>query len=218
MYPIDCFNVENDSKIEAVRYFIYLNKCYLKEVSREEYELFVEFLKGEGKDILLKMQNAKTDKELTTLFNKIVKALPYASKLAKVKGFEAKINEMHKVLAKLYIYESSKKSNSAVLKKQREIATKYDNLLEDIKAYKDAFSVYLEIKGQFASRGVIKQLMASKYAGATVEQVTESLKTAVDGFALKLKEKRNLAFEDIREYCVKEQLHMLEQEVTTTEK
>ena len=64
MYPIDCFNALSSDKLEAVKYFIDLNKFFLKETSLEDYERFSEYLKGAGKDVLLDISKETDDKKL----------------------------------------------------------------------------------------------------------------------------------------------------------
>ena len=139
MYPIDCFDVLDASRMEAVRYYIDLNKKFLKETSREEYELFAEFLKGEGKDIMHQMAGTLTKKDFVNLFKKLEKQLPYAKELAKSKTFEEKISYLHTVSAKLRVSEEKlTESYSSVLKKQRAMAGEYDELQETVRKYRDS--------------------------------------------------------------------------------
>ena len=83
MYPIECFNLADSNKVEAVRYYIELNKQFLKETSKEEYEVFADFLKGTGKDIMLKLSEAKTTREMVTLLNKALKNGSYSENIWK---------------------------------------------------------------------------------------------------------------------------------------
>lgn len=209
MYPIDCYSVENPDKIEAVRYFIYLNKELLKETSREEYELFAEFLKGEGKDIMAKIKDVKNQRELTILFNKIERALPYGASLAKVKGFESKISHLHRALAKVALGDDREHTARELLKMQRENAGEYDALIDSVGAYKDAVVVLRELKEKLADQAVVKQIFAS---GVVKGNVTDALKEAMEQKMALVKEKRNVAFGTIKDYYVKEQIYTLAHE------
>lgn len=211
MYPIDCYGVENIDNIEAVRYYIYLNKEFLKETSKEEYEVFAEFVKGEGKDIMSKIKEVKSQRELTILFNKLERALPYGTSLAKVKGFEGKIRHLHKCLAKLYL-KGEEKDNKQILKDQRKIANAYDSLIEDIDAYKDAVAGLRELKEKLKDQTVISQIFTSKLAGSGEQDIVETIKNAYEQKAKDVKEKRTVAFGSLKEYSVKEQIHLLEHE------
>ena len=211
MYPIECFTLGNEDKTEAVRYYIDLNKTYLKEVSKEEYELFAEFLKGEGKDILERMKDAKTERELYLHLNRIESCLPYAKNLREHKTLEAKVSAMHKELARLALRDAASVHQTA-LKQQRVIAEEYDNLLESINKYKDCVREYAYLKSKIADPESIKAIFASKLGGLGMNEIGQTIKNAIDQRAQSLKEARRDAFDSIKNYSVKEQMYLISQE------
>lgn len=213
MYPIECFNLADSNKVEAVRYYIELNKQFLKETSKEEYEVFADFLKGTGKDIMLKLSEAKTTREMVTLLNKIDRELPYAKDLSKYKDFEQKITCMHKKLALIEMRDlQNSNSASQVLKRQRQMASDYDKLLDNVKAYKDAVCVYTDLKNSLKDENTIKAVFASRFGSMGAYDIAEAIKSSLEKKQAVVKEKRNLAFSGITDYFVKEQIHVLEQE------
>ena len=212
MYPIDCFDVFDSSKMEAVRYYLDLNKKFLKETSREEYELFAEFLKGSGKDIFMQIEKATTNKELFSFFLKLEKQLPYAKDLAKAKTFEEKTSYLHTAFAKLRVNEEKlTESYSSVLKKQRAMAGEYDELQDTVGKYRDIAVSYEEIKAQLKNIKTMSQVISSR-KNMSVSEVLETIKTSLDQKKETLKEKRAEAFDKISEYYIKEQVYVLEQQ------
>ena len=212
MYPIDCFEILEPCKMEAVRYYIDINKKFLKETSREEYESFSEFLKGEGKDIMQAMLAVKTNKELYALLLKIEKALPYYKELSKAKTFENKIAFIHRAFAKLRIEDELKeKSYSQVLKMQRQMALDYDVLQDTVAKYRDNAVSYEEIKEQLKDSKTMAQLLANS-KGFSSADVINGIKSSLEQKKETLKEKRAEAFNKISEYYIKEQVYVLEQE------
>lgn len=216
MYPIDCFTEENTDKIEAVRYYIYLNKEFLKDTSREDYDNFIEFLKGVGKDILIEMSKAETNKELYTLLKKLEKGLPYKTALTKYSTLEDKINAIHKKFAKnLFASNKQKYSSTKSLVKQRELAEEYDNLQFILNSYKTNVREYNQFKSDICNENAIKQIFANKTVDASIGEMAEALKNAIDKYGLKVKESRNEAFDKIKQYNLNEQVYVLNQEENT---
>ena len=218
MYPIDNFKANDPDKIEAMRYYLELNKAYLKEVSREEYDVFAEFLKGEGKDIMLKIAEVKTDKELYSQLAKLEKALPYGKSLSKLKTFEQKVAEMHKILAKLFVRNDVVLSPKQVYQNQKQMAAQYDGLMEEIKSYRDALLSYRELKEKISNQSMIKHIFANKMQQMDKGSVEDAIKNAMQQKHMDVKQKRASVLKNIREYNVKELAYVMEQEMLAAQK
>lgn len=215
MYPIECFAASNEDKIEAVRYYIDLNKTYLKEIAKEEYELFVEYLKGEGRDVLEAMKTAKTDRELYLCLNRIESNLPHAKSLKEYKTLDQKVGAIHKEMARLKLRDASSSHLSAI-RQQRAIAEEYDNLLESINKYKDAVREYNFLKSKMSDPAAVKAIFASKLGGLGMSEIGGAIKNAIDQRAETLKAARKEAFDNVRDYNVKEQMYLITQERLTS--
>ncbi|MBQ9786027.1 MAG: hypothetical protein IJW25_01005 [Clostridia bacterium] len=214
MFPIECFSAENADKMEAVRYYIELNKEFLKETSKEDYELFADFLKGTGKDVMLLMKDAKTDKELYSLLKKLESVLPYKTSIAKLETLEKKVNAITKEFAKILVKEQSVSyTRLKGLNKQRELAEEYDNLFETINKYKTILREYNDFKENVTNQTALKQVFASKLAN--VKDLSAVLKSAAENLSIKVKQTRAEAFKKIREHNVNEQIYVLCQQENT---
>lgn len=212
MYPIKCFNVSNEDKIEAVRYYIDLNKSYLKEISKEEYELFVEYLKGEGKEILEKMKEAKTEKELYLYLNRIESVLPYAKNLSEYKSFDKKVNALHKEIANLSLRDVEFKHSVNALKQQRDLAEQYDALYRVVDKYKDYVRQYIFLRAKVSDMEAVQKAFSSKYGKVGMHELGDTIVNAVTKLSENLKASRKVAFEAVRDYSVKEQMYLITQE------
>lgn len=218
MYPIENYKVNDPDKIEAIRYYLELNKTYLKEVSREEYELFAEYLKGEGKEIMFKIEKCETPKELDFLLKRIEKMLPYASKLSKFKTFEEKVNLIHNLLAKQFVKHDEIQTSNQILNKQRKMAKEYDQLLEQVKEYQEVVLAYRELKEKLADTTMVRVIFKSKMASEGVNEIGNAIKNALEQKYAAVKEKRALVFNEIKNYYVKEQAYVMEQEMVAVQK
>lgn len=219
MYPLECFTPQNADNYEAIKYYIHLNKEYLKETSKEEYELFTEYLKGEGKDIIAKLKEAKTNKELYLCLNRIESALPYASKLKEHKKFEDKINALHKELASLNMRDVETVHKTSTLKQQRELAEEYDKIFTVINRYKDSVRQYNYLKGKIADKEAVKTVFSSKFGASGINEIGEVIKNAMEQLIANVKLTRKDAFNSLQNYYVKEQMYLIaNQRASQTEK
>lgn len=211
MYPIECFSAENSDKIEAVRYYIDLNKAFLKEISVEDYERFSEYMKGAGKDELNKLFSAKTNKEIYKILQNIEKNLPYASSLAVVSTLEDKVALLHKEMARLVVKGSKDIAvdRKSLLKKQRELATRYDDLLVTCNTYRDAVHTLQYLKDKLNDKETMNMLYAKKGSELGISDFAESLKRAMEDTNQKAKDARKLAFVALREYSIEEQVNLI---------
>lgn len=213
MYPIECYDAQNQDKFEAVRYYVELNKAYLKEVSKEEYETFVEYMKGEGRDVLIKISSATTNEELNALVDKLNLSLPYGKNL-KDKTFEEKLQFIYRLFAKNMHAEKYTAKES--LKKQRELATLYDKTNDVCNAYKDAVNNQRYVKEAMNSRLGLLKMYFSK------DQSPEDFKKNVTALAeqttAKTKEARKAAFAMLMEYNIKDEAYRLQQQNNEVQK
>lgn len=215
MYPIDSFTADSPHKIEAIKYYVDLNKAYLKEVSKEEYEVFSEYMKGAGKDLLVQIVHAPCDADMEELLNKLDKALPYGAKLSSISGLENKVAAMHKEFAKLYmrsdIIPSSRKE---ALKKQREIAGRYDDLTKTLNTYRDAVSNLDYVKTVARDKRIMQNVYSKVGGEKTFEEFAHEFRELADKALEDVKKLRADAFTKIREFGINEMMLVLEHDVT----
>ena len=214
MYPIDCFNALSSDKLEAVKYFIDLNKFFLKETSLEDYERFSEYLKGAGKDVLLDISKETDDKKLYALLEKLEAVLPYCDAL-KGKSFEQKNFVIYKEIAKNYVKVESY-DRKACLKKHRELAQLYDDAIVVCNKYRDTIYNQRYIRAMVESTEALNRLCENH--GKDKETIIRNLVKLATETNSKTREARIKAFELIREYGIKDAVHQLEQERLASEK
>lgn len=212
MFPIECFNVGDPNKIEAVKYYIELNKQLIKLSSVKEHAKFLDFLKTEGKDILKQMTTASSDEQLYELLEKIEWVLPHAEKLQQYDRIEQKVQCLHKELAK-YQYKKERESldRKTSLKIQRSLDKEYDELEALIAKYRDAVANLNYIKSVSMDDTSLAMLYA-KNPNIPKEQFVENFKLTVEDIKQEVKELRQQVFTKMREYYVKEMVNFLEHE------
>lgn len=214
MYPIECFSAENPDKIEAARYYIDLNKNFLKEISVEDYEKFSEYMKGAGKDVLAQLCVAQTDKEMYKALQTIEKQLPYAKTIAVVPTLDGKVSLIHKEMARLVAKDDKEVAvdRKSLLKKQRELAVRYDELLDTCNEYRDCVHSLQYLKAKISDKDAMNFLYAKKGSELGLNDFAESLRKAMEETNQKAKEARKTAFSALREYSVEEQVNLIELE------
>lgn len=213
MYPVECYDAQNQDKLEAVRYYVELNKAYLKEVSKEEYETFVEYMKGTGKDVLIKISSANSNEELNVLVEKIDINLPYG-KILKGKTFEEKLQAIYRQFAKNMKAEEYSAKTS--LKKQRELATLYDKTNDVCNAYKNAVNEQRYIKEAMNNRLGLLRMYFSKEQSP--EEFKRNVTTLAEQTTAKTKEARKAAFALLMEYNIKDEAYRLLQQNNESQK
>ncbi len=211
MFPVECFDVGDPNKIEAVKYYLELNKKLLKQFSAKE-SAFLEFLKTEGKDVLKQMAQTTSNTELYELLARIECELPYADKLQQYQTIEQKVQCLHKELAKhQYREERESLDRKTSLKIQRGLDKEYDELQALIVKYRDAVANLNYIKRVGMDDEALTALY-SKNTTVSKEQFVENFKLTVEGIKQEVKELRQQVFEKMRDYHVKEMVNFLEHE------
>ena len=217
MYPIECFTVDNANKLEAVRYYVELNKVYLKEVSAEHCDDFCNFMEEEGKALMSEISVASTSKKMYDVLKKIEAKLPYAAKIKKIPDFEQKCSAIHREYAKLYVNQLiGDVDYKSLLKKQRELALEYDKLLDVVNTYQDAVENFNYVKEVARDKPQLIKLYEKNHGGKSFADFAVGFKESAHEFLEDLKTKRASAFDAIRGFYIKEMINMLEHDKEQT--
>ena len=214
MFPVECFIPDSMFKMEAVRYYITLNKELLKQSFRSDYVRYIDFLTAQAKSILEKISASQDIDEMYALLSELESALPYAKILCEYTTLNEKINYLHKELAKLELKESSGfvPDRKSSLRIQRDLDREYDELQKLIAKYKDMVSnvqylksVSPESLGAICAKG--GKMDKSEFAKVFKQRLEES--------ASNLKQFRTDTFKAIRTYYVREIANLLQHELAT---
>lgn len=208
MYPVDNFNALSPDRMEAIRYYIDLNKYYLKETSKEDYENFLEFLTGAGKDILIKMSNETDEAKVYAMLEEIEKQLPYGGALIG-KKYEKKLNVLYRELAKDKP-KNETYDRKACLKKQRELAQLYDNAIVICGKYKDKINNQRQIRETILNPTAIARFCKNNSTDRQI--IIKNLFELEREEGRKVREARIKAFAIIRQYGIEDAIHQMEQE------
>lgn len=208
MYPIDNFNVSSEDRLEAVKYYIDLNKYYLKEISKEGYERFAEFMKGAGKDIVIQISQEEDVNKVYALLEEMEKELPYGKTLIG-KKYERKLDTLYRELAK-DMPKNETYDRKACLKKQRELAELYDKAIVICGKYKDKVCNHRQIRETLLNPSAINRFCKNNPNDR--DTIIKNLFGLERDAGLKAREARIKAFSVIRQYGIEDAIHQMEQE------
>ena len=201
MYPIDCYDVANQDKLEAVKYYVDVNKNFLKGFSAKDYDAFCEFMKNQGKDVMIQISEATDMQSLDALVSQIDAKLPYANEL-KGKTFEQKLQVVYRKMAKVVALSGADFDRKTSLKKQRILAELYDEVVELCNKYRDAVNNRRYMRQTLENPEALNRLYAGK--GQDKETFISNLRKLADETSAQTKQARAVAFGAIRDYNVQE--------------
>ena len=215
MFPVECFKSDDPTRIEAVKYYILLNKKLLQELSKVEYEKFCDFLRTEGKTVLREMEKDGSDAKLYELLADIEKKLPYVKRLKEFTSLDDKVKWLHKEFAKIKVKKDFENitDNIVSLKRQRILAGQYDEMQRVITKYRDALDSYQYIKAVGNNSTEFNRLRA-KGASLGKEEFLNGFISTAEELKEELKELRADAFNKMIDYYVAELQSLLEQDAS----